>query len=149
MVGISYNQAKLYSEWRTNRVVEFWLIQNDKIKVNKEPTINNHFTIDKYIDDKYEFASDTVKLSYFPIYKIPYEHEWKNYIYSGIQKRIINAGSVQEIAIVKDNLLDAQENHVITEVALDSIGAIINSSVGNGNNFTGFRNICTWQHFKE
>ena len=30
IVGISYKQAKLYTEWRTNRVSEYWLIQQGK-----------------------------------------------------------------------------------------------------------------------
>lgn len=147
IIGISYDQAKLYTEWRTNRVAEMYLIKSRRVKINKEPDPQKQFTIEKYLADNYEFTTKKEKQYHFPIYSIPYEDEWKKYIYGAIKNDLIKQSSVQEIVIVRKSSEFSKMNPIQSETLLDSLDVFINTSVGNGNDHTGFRNICTWQSF--
>lgn len=149
IIGISYKQAKEYTEWRTNRVAEMHLIKHKRIKINKKYTPETQFTIQKYLADEFEFATKREKINYFPMYTIPYEDEWKNYIYKGIVDSLITkAPSVLEIVVVRDELKNQSTNHAIqTDTSIDSTVTFINRPVGEGNDYTSFRNICRWKHF--
>lgn len=147
IVGISYKQAKTYTEWRTNRVAEMLLIKHRRVKMNRHSTPDNQFTLEKYLADKYEFVTKKEKLHNFPIYTIPYESEWKKYIYQGIVDSLINEGHVLEIVVVKDGSKQSKIKSIQTDTSIDTTITFINKPVGQGNSYTGFRNICRWKSF--
>lgn len=125
------------------------LTNNERIKINKNQNAENQFTIAKYLNNNYEFSTDKVKQYVFPIYKIPYEYEWKKYVLKGILNKLINEGTVHEIVIVEDRVENLNYDSIKHEAALDSFGTFTHSAVGKGNDYIGFRNICKWQKLNE
>ena len=148
IVGISYDQAKLYTEWRTNRVAEFFLIEKGKVKVNRKATPETQFTIEKYIEGNYGFSYNKDKIYFFPIYSIPSKNEWKTYIYQGIQDSILNEGYVKEIVILENEVRGKTDKSRPAESELASQEIFTHNFVGKGNINIGFRNICKWVYFK-
>lgn len=53
IVGISKFQAEKYCKWRTDRVAEMLLIKNGTIDIHKEQNLENHFTLEKFLNGKY------------------------------------------------------------------------------------------------
>ena len=76
VVGLNLNQAKNYSNWRTERVAEMMLIQKGLIKVNSKKDPNSIFTIQRYQEGDFDWIikKETVAL---PIYTIPTIEEWE------------------------------------------------------------------------
>lgn len=76
LVGITLNQAKRYSEWRTERVAEMYLINIGYLNVSVDPTPENHFTIQRLIDGQVNIRKDTSFNFVYPVYTIPTAEEW-------------------------------------------------------------------------
>ncbi|SDF31952.1 hypothetical protein SAMN05421855_1521, partial [Ulvibacter litoralis] len=55
VVGISLEQANLYSEWRTNRVAQLILIKKGLIKNEFTYSKDNYFTIDRYLNSDFDW----------------------------------------------------------------------------------------------
>ncbi len=148
IVGISYDQAQMYTEWRTNRVCEFWLIEQGKVKVNINATPDDQFTIDKYLQGNYAHSTKHENhIFHFPIYSIPSENDWKTYIYQGIQDSILNEGLVHEIVILENGVDGKDDKFISAEFNQDSKELFTHNKVGKGNINVGFRNICKWKYF--
>jgi len=81
-VGISLEQAKIYSDWRTDRVAEMILIRKKLIKPNVQQNRDNYFTIEKYLEGKYEATVKVNPIIVLPKYTIPTVEEWE--ILSGV-----------------------------------------------------------------
>ncbi|MGB1217544.1 MAG: SUMF1/EgtB/PvdO family nonheme iron enzyme, partial [Saprospiraceae bacterium] len=79
IVGITLEQAKKYSEWRTERVVEQSLIAKGLIEFSLDRTPENHFTIERYMEGKMDWI---VKQEDFLVaeYTIPTEEEWEQLV---------------------------------------------------------------------
>ena len=77
VVGLNLNQAKNYSNWRTERVAEMMLIQKGLIKVNPKKDPNSIFTIQRYQEGEFDWIikKETIAL---PIYTIPTKVEWED-----------------------------------------------------------------------
>jgi hypothetical protein len=71
VVGISFSQAELFTKWRSDRVMEFFLIRDGIFKYNPSPTNDSFFTIEKYFNGKYGKVSDAEHLQYYPSYSLP------------------------------------------------------------------------------
>ena len=82
LVGISLEQAKIYSNWRTERVAEMILVNEKLIKLNPEQNKDNYFTIDKYLSGTYEATIKIKPILVLPKYTVPTIEEWE--IISGI-----------------------------------------------------------------
>ncbi len=49
VVGINLAQAKKYTNWRTERAIELYLINKHLIKPIENESLNNYFTINRYL----------------------------------------------------------------------------------------------------
>jgi formylglycine-generating enzyme required for sulfatase activity len=76
VVGISLDQAKEYTKWRTERVAELFLIKRGFIIADTLPNPENFFTIDRYLKGNYDWIikKEDVML---PKYRIPNIEEWE------------------------------------------------------------------------
>ena len=55
VIGITLDQAKKYSEWRTEVITEMELISLGLIKLNKHRTPENYFTIERYLEGEMDW----------------------------------------------------------------------------------------------
>lgn len=76
IVGITQEQAKKYSKWRSNRVFEYTLIKYGKIKMNPDQNKDNYFTIENYLCGKYSGYIPDPAFKYYPEYRLPSKEEW-------------------------------------------------------------------------
>ena len=76
VVGISLEQANLYSEWRTNRVAQLILIKKGLIKNEFTYSKDNYFTIDRYLNSDFDWII-TKEDILVTEYKIPTKGEWE------------------------------------------------------------------------
>lgn len=74
VVGVTYAQAKAYCEWRSDRVMESYLIRTGVIDFRKEQTAQDHFTIEAF------YGTDGLKAYHhlpYPSYALPTYAEWR------------------------------------------------------------------------
>jgi len=73
VVCINYEQARKFSKWRSDRVMEFILIRESIIKYR--PASQNHpdsiFTIERYFQGKYYNIATHPNIQYYPDYGLP------------------------------------------------------------------------------
>ena len=72
VVGISFEQAKIYSKWRSDRVMEYLLIKNKIIPVR--PLLDHKdsiFTIEKYFTGQYYGIKPSAHFLIYPFYSLP------------------------------------------------------------------------------
>lgn len=86
IVGITQQQAIDYSQWRSDRVFENYLITNEIIRFNSYQTKYNHFSIENYFSGRYSDQQDSngvvtsdpivpnLELRY-PVYALPSAEE--------------------------------------------------------------------------
>jgi formylglycine-generating enzyme required for sulfatase activity len=72
MIGITQKQAQNYTEWRTNRVFEHFLINNGYLK-RIENAPKGDFTVEKYFTNNLiDYTSNKLeKFPFYPSYSIP------------------------------------------------------------------------------
>ena len=84
VVGISQNQAKQYSKWRSDRVFEMILIKYYGYKVIKNQNRENYFSIDRFLENSLDSFPYTKEVMYIPDFHLPDISERKlilNYLY--------------------------------------------------------------------
>ena len=81
VVGISYAQAKSFTDWRTNRVAELILVNKGFVKLFPKQNRDNYFTIQRYSEGDYEWLIKREDVL-LPKYSLPTEQEWE-YIAQG------------------------------------------------------------------
>ena len=76
VIGITYEQALGYSEWRSDRVYEMMLIEKKLISIHPKVDSASHFTIERYIKGQYfnYFSSKKVPI---PRFRLPTIEEWE------------------------------------------------------------------------
>ncbi len=91
VVGISLEQAKKYSTWRTERVAEMLLVQKGNVKYLPDQTSDNCFTIERYKTGNFYWI---VKREDFIVarYKVPTEKEWE--LIAGVEKNQLGVDSL-------------------------------------------------------
>lgn len=95
VVGITQEQAKQFSKWRSDRVFESMLTKLHKIKPNTTPNKDTYFTIEKYFTDSYQGTLPGKKVMYFPSFRLPTVSE---------RQKILNfAESVENVSNTKPN----------------------------------------------
>ncbi len=75
VVGVSQEQAREYSKWRSDRVMESYLVSHKLIKIDTAPKPTTHFTIERYYSDKLTTNLTDQKLPYYPSYRLPSDEE--------------------------------------------------------------------------
>ena len=71
VVGITQQQAIDYTNWRSDRVFEYYLVKLKIIEYDPKQTRKTHFTIDKYFKDSLTTNNSVRKIEYYPCYKLP------------------------------------------------------------------------------
>lgn len=93
VVGVNWEQATRYAEWRTDRVNEYILIREGYLEPNPEQVNEDNFNTDAYLAGQYEGLVGKQKKSYnpeqesrrirfedgilLPDYRLPTEAEWE------------------------------------------------------------------------
>ena len=89
VVGISLEQARDYTKWRTDRVAEMILTLKAYIEPPKELAPATHFTIERYLLGTYKWVLKKEKKRTFPVYSIPTEKEWTTYVAADLEAQIL------------------------------------------------------------
>lgn len=76
VVGISLEQAKDYSKWRSERVTEMYLRVNGIIAKISNPSLDNHFTVQRYLEGKQDWILKQEEI-FAAEYTIPTREEWE------------------------------------------------------------------------
>lgn len=92
VVGISLDQAKRYSQWRSDRVFEMYLIESGLRKLASKPNKKNHFTIEKYLKSK-GATKNIAKVTHYPQYFIPSIKDW-DVVKAKIKEKEVAIGQV-------------------------------------------------------
>lgn len=71
VVGISYQQAVDFSQWRSDRVMEYYLINKKIIASHKVTNKDSIFTIEKYFNGQYLDYKPSEKVQFYPQYSLP------------------------------------------------------------------------------
>ncbi|MBP1672785.1 MAG: gliding motility-associated lipoprotein GldJ [Bacteroidetes bacterium] len=71
VIGISQEQARQYSKWRSDRVFEHLLIELGKLRYNPNQTPDDCFTIERYYNGALDSLVIGGKLAYYPCYSLP------------------------------------------------------------------------------
>jgi hypothetical protein len=71
VVGVSYNQATAYSNWRSDRVMEYLLIKKEIIPYRPIVQKDSVFTIDKYFQGLYYGIKPNEHFLIYPYYSLP------------------------------------------------------------------------------
>ena len=76
VIGLTYEQAANYSNWRTNIVFQMMLINSNLIEVHIHPDSTNYFTVEKYAAGHY-FNYKPPKGLYVARFRLPTVEEWE------------------------------------------------------------------------
>ncbi len=76
VVGISQKQARDYSKWRSDRVMEYILVQLKKFDWDAKPDRNTCFTIERYFSGHYHNLKPDTAIKYYPKYDLPTSDEF-------------------------------------------------------------------------
>lgn len=71
VVGISYQQAQAYSKWRSDRVMEHFLIQKGLISYSDSAREDDLFSIEKYFTGQYLGYKPSDEVKIYPEYSLP------------------------------------------------------------------------------
>jgi len=77
VVGITYEQAQVYTAWRTERVAQAFLEKRKLIKSNYRYNKNNYFTIERYLTGDYDWIISKTDIV-VPVYQLPSQSEWES-----------------------------------------------------------------------
>ena len=168
MVGVSWEQAIGYTNWRTDRVCEVYLIEKGLIGFNPEATPENAFTYSKYINGNYFDAVPPAKIK-LPIYELPSQKDWEQKI-----EDIISDASIKKKKKSKQNvnglyIIKYKRNKKINHLTKNLSEMLAEQGIAIGGNWTlkntddfnlktipytkptnwlGFRNKCSYKTFK-
>lgn len=76
IVGITYEQATNYTNWRSDRVFEMMLIESKLIKPHIDNDSSNYFTAARYVAGQY-YNYKPPKNLYAPRFRLPTVEEWE------------------------------------------------------------------------
>ncbi len=77
VVGVSYEQAVAYSNWRSDRVMEYLLVKQGFIPNIENPSKDSVFTIEKYFKGQYYGVQPNPHFLIYPYYSLPDEFTFK------------------------------------------------------------------------
>lgn len=70
VLGVSNDQAKKFSKWRSDRVMEFILIKNGVLKYKVPEKDEPIFTIEKYFSGNFRNTKPDPNIIYYPEYRL-------------------------------------------------------------------------------
>ncbi len=76
IVGITLEQARKFTDWRTERVAEMLLIERKLVKPNYDCTAKDYFTLERYIEGNFDWIISKEDVL-VPIYSIPTKDNWE------------------------------------------------------------------------
>jgi len=76
VVGITLEQAKMYSNWRTERVAEMLLIEKGILNPNMNANKDNCFTIERFNNGIYPLRKELKTKFIYPRFTVPTMKEW-------------------------------------------------------------------------
>ncbi len=76
VVGISYDQAIAYTEWRTAAVLELSLIDQKLLYNYKQQSADSHFTPEDYFSGEFTGFKPKQEID-FLVFRLPTEDEWE------------------------------------------------------------------------
>lgn len=82
VVGITIEQAQKYTDWRTERILEMFLIENRIIAINPSPSRDNYFSLERLKNGEYPTLKKIASNFIYPKLTIPTSTEWQ--LLSGI-----------------------------------------------------------------
>ena len=71
VMGVSYEQAVAYSEWRSDRVMQYILVNNGIIPNENSNHKDSIFTIEKYFTGQYNGIDPNPEIKLYPKYTLP------------------------------------------------------------------------------
>lgn len=105
VVGVTLDQAKKYSKWRSDRVMEMMLVDLGVIKHNSDLNIETEFTIENFLQSA-EYEKYKAYIQYYPKYYIPTEKDWE-LLAAKIESQHLNVGIINSI----DKAIQHQKNN--------------------------------------
>jgi len=76
MIGINYDQALAYMQWRSDRVYEKVLVDKEIILYDDKQNRENFFSIAKYLSREYPVVKENSVIPY-PVFRLPSEDDWE------------------------------------------------------------------------
>ncbi|WP_165851348.1 SUMF1/EgtB/PvdO family nonheme iron enzyme [Brumimicrobium aurantiacum] len=77
VVGISYQQALDYSKWRSDRVMENFLVEKGILSLPHSSHKDSIFTIEKYFKGQYLNIQPSKEILFYPKYSLPNAENFK------------------------------------------------------------------------
>tara|TARA_B100001245_G_scaffold236534_2_gene228138 strand:- start:1310 stop:2236 length:927 start_codon:yes stop_codon:yes gene_type:complete len=71
VVGVSYDQAQAYAQWRSDRVMQVYLIEGGKIEAYPDESPETAFTIARYFKGEYRNITPDPEVVLYPHYSLP------------------------------------------------------------------------------
>jgi hypothetical protein len=71
VVGVSYQQALTYAKWRSDRVMEMYLVTGGLFKARDPNYKDSLFTIEKYFSGNYNGIKPDPNILTYPLYTLP------------------------------------------------------------------------------
>ena len=84
VVGINLEQAKAFTEWRTNVSAEMILVKKGYMLPNHGQNRESYFTVEKFLNGEYKYPRGRKKINpatfelTYPVFKIPNAKEWES-----------------------------------------------------------------------
>lgn len=154
VVGVTQKQAEEFSKWRSDRVMEGYLIKF-KIILRQAQDKDNYFTIEKYFNGKYLDLKPDPRIKYYPEYKLPSESEFKQALEHNAKLK----GKYKEQPILDVNPCDTQRGvrikdpvAPVTVIAKGKKKNHIDLLRGNVAEWTSSTGVCfglSWIHLHE
>lgn len=74
-IGFTRDQALAYSKWRTDRIFEATLIEKGIIPPYADQTLENHFTVERYLYGEYRGYAPDSSVTHVFMYDLPTDEE--------------------------------------------------------------------------
>lgn len=106
VVGISYEQAVDFSKWRSNRVMEYYLVKKGIIASHKVTNKDSVFTIEKYFNGQYLNYKPDEKIHFYPQYSLPDSVSYYKFSHFADSINALNYKSCKKESLSKDLLME-------------------------------------------
>ena len=106
IVGITQEQARAYSKWRSDRVFENMLVKMKVIDRQNEENSDNYFTIERFFEGKIP-KKKKVDIVYYPEYSLPTTEEYKQILQ--YCDSIVRSNPRKYTLVVKKNTSEAMK----------------------------------------
>jgi hypothetical protein len=106
VVGVSYEQAQSFSKWRSDRVMEFILVEYEIIPYRPRISKDSIFTIEKYFTGKYNGFQPDRRITTYPEFTLPDSSTYYQATLFAIKINAKNYKSCRKRFCTEDLLID-------------------------------------------